>query len=93
MLARKRPEPGVDPNAPREISVAELLSTSGTGSMTEGTRGVIAARAMEADREAERVIAQRAAERRAAERAAAEQAERDARQADAHAPSPEDGDA
>lgn len=57
LLARRRTD-GI-PEGPRVVSVTELLSTAGTGSMTEGTRGTLAARAMEADRLAERVVAER----------------------------------
>lgn len=71
LLARRRP--GGRPEAPEAIAVTDLLSTAGTGSMTEGTRGVLAARAMEADREAERIVAERiAAKRHAARRAVGE---------------------
>ena len=63
LLARRRP--GGVPESPqrRSISVSEMLSSSGTGSMTEGMRGTLAARAMEADRLSERVAAERAAEK------------------------------
>lgn len=57
LLARRRPG-GAVPEGPRVLSVTELLSTAGTGSMTEGTRGTLAARAMEADRLAERRVAE-----------------------------------
>lgn len=69
LLARRRTDGGI-PEGPRVMSVTELLSTAGTGSMTEGTRGTLAARAMEADRLAERVVAERA---RAAKKAEAEE--------------------
>jgi len=66
----------------RELSVADLLSSSGTGSMTEGMRGNIAARAMEADRLAERIAAEHAAEKaRAAATAVAEPETGDAQDA------------
>lgn len=58
LLARRRAD-GI-PEGPRVVAVSELLSTAGTGSMTEGTRGTIAARAMEADRLAEQRIAEAA---------------------------------
>jgi NADH-quinone oxidoreductase subunit J len=79
LLARRRP--GGVPEAPerRAISVADMLSSSGTGSMTEGMRGTLAARAMEADRLAERVAAERAAEQvRAASVSVAEPGDDDA---------------
>lgn len=65
LLARRRTD-GI-PEGPRVVSVTELLSTAGTGSMTEGTRGTLAARAMEADRLAERVVAERARKDKQAE--------------------------
>ncbi len=88
MLARRRP--GGIAEGPERISVTDLVSTAGTGSMTEGTRGVLAARAMEADREAERVIARRLAERQAAENAAEREAADNA--GDAQASPKADGD-
>lgn len=66
MLARRRADAEVA-EGPRFLSVADLVSSAGTGSMTEGTRGTLAARAMEADRLAERRIAEREAARRAGE--------------------------
>ncbi|MBO9533175.1 MAG: NADH-quinone oxidoreductase subunit J [Solirubrobacteraceae bacterium] len=58
LLARRRP--GGIPEGPRVLSVTDLVSTAGTGSMTEGMRGTLAARAMEADRLAERRMAEAA---------------------------------
>ncbi|MBJ7472447.1 MAG: NADH-quinone oxidoreductase subunit J [Solirubrobacteraceae bacterium] len=69
LLARRR-EDGIA-EGPRVLAVTDLVPSAGTGSMTEGTRGTLAARAMEADRLAERVIA----ERTSAAKKAAEQAE------------------
>ena len=66
LLARRRP--GGVPEGPRVLSVKDLVSSAGTGSMTEGTRGTLAARAMEADRLAERRVAELTAKKaRAAE--------------------------
>jgi NADH-quinone oxidoreductase subunit J len=59
LLARRR-EDGIA-EGPRVLAVTDLVSSAGTGSMTEGTRGTLAARAMEADRRAERVMAERIA--------------------------------
>lgn len=80
LLARKRP--GGVAEGPRFIGAEDFVPTAlsaGTGSMTEGTRGTLAARAMEADRLAERVVAERIAaksrEQAKAERAAADAAE------------------
>ena len=42
LLARRRP--GGVPEGPRVLSVKDLVSSAGTGSMTEGTRGTLAAR-------------------------------------------------
>ncbi|MDO9352722.1 MAG: NADH-quinone oxidoreductase subunit J [Solirubrobacteraceae bacterium] len=82
LLARRRP--GGIPEGPRVVSVKELLSSAGTGSMTEGTRGPIAARGMEADRLAEKRVAEHNARKaRDAELAAAKQA---SATADADAP-------
>jgi NADH-quinone oxidoreductase subunit J len=70
LLARRRP--GGIPEGPRIVSVKDVLSSAGTGSMTEGTRGPIAARGMEADRLAEKRIAEHNARKaRDAELAAA----------------------
>lgn len=71
MLARRRPGSEFA-EGPRVLSIADLVSSAGTGSMTEGTRGTLAARAMEADRLAERRIAERQAAKEAAERAGEE---------------------
>lgn len=58
LLARRRAD-GIA-EGPRVLSVSDLVSTAGTGSMTEGMRGTLAARAMEADRLAERRMAEAA---------------------------------
>ncbi len=71
LLARRR-EGGI-PEGPRVLAVTDLVPSAGTGSMTEGTRGTLAARAMEADRLAERVVAERT--RQAAKAAEAKAAE------------------
>lgn len=79
LLARRRP--GGVPEGPRVLSVKDLVSSAGTGSMTEGTRGTLAARGMEADRLAERRVAEanakkaRTAEKEAATAAAAASSE------------------
>lgn len=70
LLARRRP--GGVPEGPRVVAVTDLVSAAGTGSMTEGTRGTLAARAMEADRLAEQRVAE--ATRAKAEADAAAQA-------------------
>lgn len=76
LLARRRP--GGIPEGPRVMAVTDLLSSAGTGSMTEGTRGTLAARGMEADRLAERRVAERNAEKaRAGEIADAAAAKRE----------------
>lgn len=70
LLARRRP--GGIPEGPRVVAVTDLVPSAGTGSMTEGTRGTLAAREMERDRLAERAkAADELAERRVAERLAA----------------------
>ncbi len=70
LLARRRP--GGIPEGPRILSVKDLVSSAGTGSMTEGTRGTLAARGMEADRLAERRVAEaQAAKARDAAKSAA----------------------
>lgn len=69
LLARRR-EDGI-PEGPRVISVVDLVPSAGTGSMTEGMRGTLAARAMEADRLAERRVAEAAHAKARAEREAA----------------------
>lgn len=56
LLARRRA--GGIPEGPRVLAVRDLVSSAGTGSMTEGMRGTLAARAMEADRLAERRMAE-----------------------------------
>jgi len=72
LLARRRP--GGIAEGPQMLSVQDLVSSAGTGSMTEGMRGTLAARAMEADRLAERRVAEaNAAKTRAAARASDEQ--------------------
>lgn len=76
LLARRRP--GGVPEAPRVLSVTDLVSPAGTGSMTEGTRGTLAARAMEADRLAERRVAEAEAMKRARSAAARSGSEEDA---------------
>ncbi len=58
LLARRRD--GAVAEGPRVLSVSDLVSSAGTGSMTEGMRGTLAARAMEADRLAERRMAEAA---------------------------------
>ncbi len=58
LLARRRDDGGLA-EGPRVLAVTDLVPSAGTGSMTEGTRGTLAARAMEADRLAERVVAER----------------------------------
>ncbi len=52
------------------VAVTDLVSAAGTGSMTEGTRGTLAARAMEADRLAEQRVAEAARAKAAADAAA-----------------------
>jgi NADH-quinone oxidoreductase subunit J len=74
LLARRRSDATVA-EGPRVLSVHDLVSSAGTGSMTEGTRGTLAARGMEADRLAERRVAEiNAAKARAAHKAEAEAA-------------------
>ncbi|MDQ8046329.1 MAG: NADH-quinone oxidoreductase subunit J [Solirubrobacteraceae bacterium] len=88
LLARRRAT-GAVAEGPRVLSVTELVSSAGTGSMTEGTRGTLAARAMEADRLAERRVAElnaaknRAAHKEAAKAAASSDASTDAEGGDA----------
>jgi NADH-quinone oxidoreductase subunit J len=81
LLARRRP--GGIAEGPRVISVTELVSSAGTGSMTEGMRGTLAARAMEADRLAERRMAEAALAK--AGKASPAEAEAPADNADAEA--------
>lgn len=68
LLARRRP--GGVPEGPRVVAVTDLVSAAGTGSMTEGTRGTLAARAIEADRLAEQRVAEAARAKAAADAAA-----------------------
>lgn len=87
LLARRRP--GGIAEGPRVLSVKDLVSSAGTGSMTEGMRGTLAARAMEADRLAERRVAELAAKK-----ARAAHHQDDITQAGAsHSPGPEDTNA
>lgn len=96
MLARRRPGAGIA-EGPRVLSVkdfaaGDLVPSAGTGSMTEGTRGTLAARAMEADRLAERRIAERLLAQEKIDKAAASPAnDEDAPAGDQ--PAGKDGDA
>jgi NADH-quinone oxidoreductase subunit J len=69
LLARRRA--GGIAEGPRVLSVTDLVSSAGTGSMTEGMRGTLAARAMEADRLAERKMAEAAHAKKKADAAPA----------------------